>query len=179
MTGESSSFTREIQGQLGAYDFPHNAFTQIWQCVRNRLLPKEALRPPRARSWGGFEGDGDAGPVARVQASVHGLPGDGNGRDAGGVVMAPAVVLVDRLGAALIFTVKGVSVEEPACADQACACVVVPDDFGEDEFAGLRGIDGVRHGEISCVSLEAYASGGSVERRGGCAGDVVQEEAEV
>src|ERR1700730_346860 len=93
--------------------------------------------------------------------------------------MAPAVVLVDGFGAALVFAVKGIGVEEPAGANNASASVVVPDDFGKDEFAGLRGIDGVRHGEIAGAGLRADASGGSVERRGGRAGDVVQEEAEV
>src|SRR6202021_400705 len=47
----------------------HTEMAMRTKCV----LPRTALRPPKARSWSRFEGDGDAGPVAGGEAGVHGF----------------------------------------------------------------------------------------------------------
>src|SRR5690348_13352098 len=75
----------------------------------------------------GLEGDSRAGPVACSKPGVLGYPGDADGRCSGGPGVAPTVVLIDGLRTTLIFSVKGVGVEEPARPGKSCACVVVPD----------------------------------------------------
>ena len=127
----------------------------------------------------GFEGYGGGRPVSCGEAGVLGYPGDADGGGAGSEEMAPAVVLVDGFGAALIFSVERVGIEVPAGTGESCASVEVPNDFGKDEFAGFGRRDRIGPGQIASVRLRAGGAAGGIQRGDSSAGHVVQKEAEV
>lgn len=108
-----------------------------------------------------------------------GYPGDADGGSAGSEEMAPAVVLVDGFGTALIFSVKRVGIEIPAGTGESCAGVEVPNDFGKEEFAGFGRRDRIGHGQIARIRLRAGRAAGGIQRGDSSAGHVIQEEAEI